>query len=118
MARPYGKKSYRGNGRHRPAADPSVEIQHFVVELFDRGDGSGVDWRVACEAVFKAGFSMLDRLAAQHKRGLAQRVCISAYTRLNEDGAGDIGGMEIRLPDRPADGQGFDPGPEQGSRPG
>lgn len=106
MARPYGKRAR--SGKKQQPGEPSVEIRQFVVDLLDRGDGNGVEWRVACEAVFKAGFDMLDRLAAQHKRGLAQRVCISAYTRLNGDGLGDIGGMEIPQPERPVDGQDFE----------
>jgi len=67
-------------------------VRQFVVKLFDRQDGEGVNWRMIAETLFKAAFDVLDRLPDDQRQALARRVYTGAYDRAAGNGAGDDAG--------------------------
>jgi hypothetical protein len=78
----------------RPPADAATGaplVRQFVVKLFDRQDGEGVNWRVIAETLFKAAFDVLDRLPEDQRQTLARRVYTGAYDRAAGNGAGETG---------------------------
>ena len=73
------------------AAEGAARVRQFVVKLFDRQDGQGVDWHMIDEILFRAAFDVLDRLPEDEKRAVARRVYTSAYDRASggvADGSG------------------------------
>ena len=46
-------------------ATGTVWIQAAMVDMFDRQDGTGADWRLVVESVFRAGFEIADAQFAQ-----------------------------------------------------
>jgi DNA-directed RNA polymerase specialized sigma24 family protein len=80
-----------------PPADATAGaalVRQFVVALFDRRDGNGVNWRVIAETLFKAAFDVLDRLPDDQRQALARRVYTGAYDRAAGNRAGETGGSE------------------------
>jgi hypothetical protein len=63
-----------------------------VVKLFDRGDGTGADWPLLLESLYRAGFGIVDeRPDDESRRKLMRRVHEGAEVRLTggyADGAG------------------------------
>jgi hypothetical protein len=83
---PYGRKTRSAPKPRRPASvDEAVErIRKFVVQLFMRDDGEGVDWSIIAEALLKAGFHALDRMPRDRRvYTLLRRVEIGATNRLS-----------------------------------
>jgi hypothetical protein len=76
-----------------PAAGAAL-VRQFVVKLFDRHDGEGVNWRVIAETLFKAAFDVLDRLPEDQKQALARRVHAGAYERAAGNREGEVGGSQ------------------------
>jgi hypothetical protein len=71
----------------RPASveDAVERIRKFVVQLFMRDDGDGVDWSspMICEAVLKVGFHALDRMPRGPRRyALLRRIEMGVYNRI------------------------------------
>jgi hypothetical protein len=71
----------------RPASveDAVERIRKFVVELFMRADGEGVDWSspMIAEALLKLGFHALDRMPRDSRRyALLRRVEMGVYNRM------------------------------------
>ena len=78
----------------RPPADTAagaVLVRQFVVRLFDRQDGEGVNWQMIGETLFKAAFDVLDRLPEDQRQALARRVHAGAYDRAAGNGEGERG---------------------------
>jgi hypothetical protein len=88
MKKPYGQ--YKSRPAKKPRRPASVEdaverIRKFVVELFVRDDGEGVDWSspTICEAVLKVGFYALDRMPRGPRRyALLRRIEMGVYNRM------------------------------------
>jgi hypothetical protein len=85
---PYGQ--YKSRPAKKPRRPASVEdaverIRKFVVQLFMRDDGDGVDWDnpMICEAVLKVGFHVFDRLPRGPRRyALLRRIEMGVYNRM------------------------------------
>jgi hypothetical protein len=74
-----------------PPADATagaVLVRQFVVKLFDRRDGEGVNWKLVAETLFKVAFDVLDRLPQDDKLTMARRVHAGAYERAAGNRAG------------------------------
>jgi hypothetical protein len=81
------RKSRSATKPKRPASveDAVERIRKFVVHLFVRDDGDGVDWSspIIAEALLKFGFQALDRLPRDHRRyALLRRVEMGVYNRM------------------------------------
>ncbi len=83
----------------RPPAGPpanaeegAARIRAAVVKLFDRGDGTGADWKLLLESLYRAGFKMVDdQLAGEARQALMRRVHEGAEVRITggyADGSG------------------------------
>lgn len=77
-----------------PAAPPATaeagaaRVRALLVQLFDRKDGTGADWPLMLESLFRAGFEIADgRPDDEARRAIMRRVHEGSYTRL----AGDSG---------------------------
>ena len=69
------------------AREGAAHLQEFLVYLFDRKDGTGADWGLMVESVFRAGFAVSDaHLPEQQRRAVMQRVYIGAYDRAAGNG--------------------------------
>lgn len=66
------------------AAEGAAHVRDFVVKLYDRQDGQGVDWRLVAETLFRASFDMLDKLPDDACRTVARRVHEGSYGRMTE----------------------------------
>jgi hypothetical protein len=71
-----------------PAAPPATadegaaKIRPLLVKLFDRKDGTGADWTLLLESLFKAGFQITDeRPDGDARKALMRKVYIGAYDR-------------------------------------
>jgi hypothetical protein len=91
----------RGGLIARPAPAPPADaaagaglVRQFVVQLFDRRNGEGVDWRLIDETLFKAAFDVLDRLPENQRTALARRVHAGAYERVTGTGGGEGAGSK------------------------
>jgi hypothetical protein len=85
---PYGRKTRSAPKSKRPASvDEAVErIRKFVIQLFVRDDGDGVDWSspMIAEALLKLGFHALDRMPRDRRRyALLRRMEIGVCNRLS-----------------------------------
>ena len=85
-----GKARAKGRAPARPAdaAAGAGLVRLFAVQLFDQGDGRGVNWRVIAEILFKAGFGVLDELPEREKEAFAKCVHAGAYARMTGDKEG------------------------------
>ena len=73
----------------RPPAVPPADVETGAalvtaasIKLFDRSDGTGADWRLMTESLFKAAFVMLDGLPEDARRSIARRVQEGSYNRM------------------------------------
>ena len=87
MGKPPRYKSRSASKSRRPASvDEAVErIRKFVVQLFMRDDGEGVDWSspIIAEALLKLAFHALDRVPDSRRvYKLLRRVEMGVYNRL------------------------------------
>ncbi len=58
----------------------------MLVPLFDRKDGTGADWDLMQESLFRAGFLIADsRPASEAQRSLMRRVHAGSYNRISDD---------------------------------
>ena len=89
------KKGRREGGAGPETIDGPACVRQFVVELYDRRDGTGVDWRMIADTLFKAAFQVLDRVADDpQKKAIACRVHAGAYRRMTGEAEGESGGSE------------------------
>jgi hypothetical protein len=84
---PYGDKPPSPKKPQRPvnADDAAERIRKFIIQLFVRDDGDGVDWSspIIAGALFKLAFYAIDRMPnGQRRYRLLYRVEEVAYDRL------------------------------------
>lgn len=74
-------------------AEGAKRIEAISVQAFDRKDGSGVDWPLMTDCLFRAAFQQLDKLPDDARLAMAERVHAAAYERVlsTEAGRGDGG---------------------------
>src|SRR5271157_984850 len=88
MGKPYGpRKSRSAPKSKRPASveDAVERIRKFVVQLFMRDDGEGVDWSspIIAEALLKLAFQAIDRIpGGQRRYSLLRRIEMGVYNRM------------------------------------
>jgi len=74
------------------AEDGAARVRTALVKLFDRQDGTGADWRLMLESLYRAGFGIVDQQPDDDKRrSLMRRVHEGAEARLTggyADGSG------------------------------
>jgi hypothetical protein len=59
----------------------AARVTAAVVPIFDKSDGTGADWRLMTESLFKAAFKMLDGLPDDVRQSVAWRVHEGSYRR-------------------------------------
>jgi hypothetical protein len=82
-----------------------ARVRALLVELFDRRDGTGADWRLLLESLYRAGFGIMDeRPDDEARQALLRRVYEEAEVRLTggyADGSGpskaDAAGADLAL---------------------
>lgn len=78
-----------------PIAPPTSAVEgapfarDFVVQLYDRCDGEGVNKRLVVDTLFRAAFDALDGLPVDQRQAVARRVHEGSYGRMVDDAAGD-----------------------------
>lgn len=83
----------------RPPAGPpadseegALRVRALLVQTFDRKDGTGADWRLMLESLYRAGFRIADdQLDNEARRKIMRRVHEGAEVRLTggyADGSG------------------------------
>jgi hypothetical protein len=83
----------------RPPAGPpadaeegALRVRALLVQTFDRQDGTGADWRLMLESLYRAGFKIADdQLDDDTRRKIMRRVHEGAEVRLTggyADGSG------------------------------
>lgn len=80
----------RRSAPSRPPAGPpanieegAVRVRAALVKLFDRGDGTGVDWKLLLGSLYRAGFKMADdHLPDDKRRAFMRRVHEEAEVRM------------------------------------
>ncbi len=83
----------------RPPAGPPATVEEgaarvraLLVKAFDRNDGTGADWRLMLESLYRAGFKIADdQLEDDARRSIMRRVHEGAEVRLTggfADGSG------------------------------
>jgi hypothetical protein len=80
-------------------------LSALAVQAFDRKDGSGVDWRLMTDSLFRAAFDQLDKLPEDIRLRMAERVHAAAYGRFMATEAGresDSRGAAHQLDQAPA----------------
>lgn len=76
-----------------PAAPPATAeagaafVRDFVVKLYDRQDGKGVDWQTIAGTLFRASFDVLAELPPKQKQAFADRVHQRSYEAMTDDPA-------------------------------
>lgn len=66
------------------AAEGAAHVRAFMVKLYDRQDGQGVDWKLVAETLFRAAFDVMDTLPEDACRMVARRVHEGSYGRMTE----------------------------------
>lgn len=91
------------------APETSVEgakrLSALAVQAFDRKDGTGADWRLLTDSLFRAAFDQLDKLPEETRLRIAERVHAAAYGRFMATEAGresDSRGPAHQLDQAPA----------------
>lgn len=94
--------------RKAPPAPPpltpsegAAQIMAHAVPLFDQQDGAGANWRLMAGSLFKAALDVLDKLEADERRQLAERVYAGVYERFLASEAGKGGDSGDKAPDGP-----------------
>jgi len=79
----------RTTSPRQPAGPPedadvgAAWTQSLLVEAFDRQDGTGADWPLMLESLFRFGFRSIDRhLQGPAREKLLRRIEVSLYNRL------------------------------------
>jgi hypothetical protein len=68
------------------AEDGAARVRALLVQLFDRKDGSGADWALMQESLYRAGFQITDgRPDDDARRALMRRVHEGSYRRMTGD---------------------------------
>lgn len=67
------------------AEDGAKRVTAATVPIFDREDGTGADWSLMVESMFRAAFAALDKLPQDSRRRIANRAHDGAYQRLTDD---------------------------------
>jgi hypothetical protein len=87
---PYGRyKSRSPKKSRRPETVPEAieRIREFVLQLFIRDDGEGVDWSMIAAALFRLAFYAVDRMpGGQRRYSLLYRVEEGALNRITVRG--------------------------------
>lgn len=81
-------RSYRPKQDTAPPSTPedgAKRLAALIPQVFDRKDGSGADWPLVAESLFRSAFATLDRLPPDERRKLATRVHEGAYHRMTGD---------------------------------
>src|SRR3954452_7463104 len=64
------------------AEEGAAHVRALLVPLFDRKDGTGADWRLLLESLFRAGFQIADGWQDdERRRRVMERVYPGAYDR-------------------------------------
>jgi hypothetical protein len=64
------------------AGEGAMRVRALLVQTFDRKDGTGADWALMLESLFRAGFQITDeRPDDEARRALMLRVHAGAYDR-------------------------------------
>ena len=71
------------------AEEGAARVTAAVVPIFDNGDGTGANWRLTVESLFRSAFAMLDSLPEDQRRAIALRVHEGSYRRMTDDTAGE-----------------------------
>lgn len=77
----------------------------MAVQAFDRKDGTGVDWRLMTDSLFRAAFDQLDKLPEDIRLRMAEKVHAAAYGRFMATEAGregDTSGHAAQFDQAPA----------------
>ena len=94
-----GRPSKPAYGPPATAADGAARIRALLVTEFDRQDGTGADWLLLLESLFRAGFQIADgRPDDGARRSIMRRVHEGAYNRLTEQagvGTADTAGPAV-----------------------
>lgn len=69
--------------------EAASRILPLVIELCDRKDGTGADWPLLTEGLFRAGFEATGKLDDPARRALLARVHAGAYERMAVSEGGD-----------------------------
>lgn len=83
MAKPLYRKNSTAP-RPGNAVEGAAIIHAEAAKLYDRQDGTGADWRMVTDALFRAAFDALDKLPDDACRSVARRVHEGAYDRVTE----------------------------------
>lgn len=80
------KRLYNNSPATSPATAEAgaAHVRDFVVKLYDRQDGQGVDWKLIADTLFRASFEVLDKLPDDACRTVARRVHEGSYGRMTE----------------------------------
>lgn len=76
-------------------------VRQYVVQLYDRRDGKGVNWGLVTATLFKAAFEELDRLPERQRMALGGRVHAAAYPRMVGETEGEGRGVTNSPPPPP-----------------
>ncbi len=69
-----------------PAEEGEARVRALLVPLFDRKDGTGADWRLMLESLYRAGFQIADGWPdGEGRRSLMRRVHEGSYKRMTEE---------------------------------
>ncbi len=67
----------------KDAEEGAERVRAVLVKLFDRGDGTGADWRLLLESLYRAGFRLADaHLQADARQKIMRRVHEGAEVRM------------------------------------
>lgn len=81
-------RTYRPKKDTAPPSTPedgAKRLGELIPKVFDRADGTGADWPLVAESLFRSAFATLDRLPPDQRRKLATRVHEGAYQRMTDD---------------------------------
>lgn len=84
-------RTYRPKKDTAPPSTPedgARRVAALIPKVFDRADGTGADWPLVAESLFRSAFATLDRLPPDQRRKIATRVHEGAYQRMTGDDAG------------------------------
>lgn len=93
------KRPRKPSGPPADAKAGGTAILAAAAKLYDRKDGHGADWQAVAEALFRAGFQVLDRLPDDQKQTMARRIHAGAYDRAVGNAPGvDSGPQRAQAP--------------------
>jgi len=96
------------------AGEGAMRVRALLVQTFDRKDGTGADWALLLESLFRAGFQITDeRPDDEARRALMLRVHAAAYDRAagNSEAVKTGPGARVAMPSDAADFKPSEPGP-------